>query len=229
MQDKEFEFNCLVVTTAGHWEFSGIAGKEDVDSARLTVGVIGDRYGCRHFRDGEDRNLIVALRAGAIDPDQPPLFKKQLIPARNALCLAQRAANAGTDDSFDSLIFSIFDAASAASTKRSEFRPAKPRMQRAKRFLETHAFERISLANVAAELGLSPFSTVRQFRAATGMTPYGYILQLRLKKAKELLSTTNDGIAEIADKIGFADPAYFSRWFSKSTTYAPSVYRTISG
>lgn len=225
---KPFEFDCLVITTRDHWEFRGRCGRADVDAGSLMVGVAGDTYGCRHYRGCADANVVVALRAGAVDPDYPPLFAKQVVPARSARRLANSAVEAMTADAFDTLVFTLFDEASAASNAH---RPAGSplRMQRAKRFIERHAFEKLTVAHVAAEVGLSPFTLLRQFRAATGSTPYAYLLTLRLEQAKRLLSTSRAPIECVANAVGFDDLAHFSRWFRIRTGQSATAYRRASG
>jgi AraC-like DNA-binding protein len=225
---KPFEFDCLVITTRDHWEFRGRAGRSDVDAGSMTVGVAGDTYGCRHYRGCADANIIVGLRAGAVDPDYPPLFAKQVVPARSARRLASSAVEALTADAFDTLVFTLFDEASAASNAR---RPAGSplRMQRAKRFIERHAFEKLAVADVAAEVGLSPFTVLRQFRAATGSTPYAYLLELRLEQAKRLLAKSHATVESVAHAVGFDDLAHFSRWFRIRTGYSATVFRRESG
>ncbi len=112
VDEKLFEFDCLVITTRSHWEFRGRAGRSDIDERSLTLGVAGDTYGCRHHRGCADGNLVVALRAGALDLDYPAVFSKQVVPAQSARRLANSAVNATTADAFDSLVFTLFDEAS---------------------------------------------------------------------------------------------------------------------
>ena len=199
---KPFEFDCLVITTHDHWEFRGRSGRSDVDGDSQMVGVAGDTYGCRHYHGCADANIVVALRAGAVE--------------------------ATTADAFDTLVFTLFDEASAASNAR---RPAGSplRMQRAKRFIERHAFEKLTVADVAAEVGLSPFTVLRQFRAATGTTPYAYLLELRLKQAKRLLAKSHASVESVAQAVGFDDLAHFSRWFRIRTGQSASAFRRESG
>ncbi|HEY8312866.1 MAG TPA: AraC family transcriptional regulator [Candidatus Baltobacteraceae bacterium] len=165
----------------------------------------------------------------ALDQNHGRLFSKRVIPSRGALQLVKRAANCADDEAFDSVIFTLFDEAASISTKNSAVEAPKLRMQRAKRFIERHAFEQLQLDDIATELGLSPFTILRQFRAATGRTPYAYLLEIRLERAKQLLGQTTDSIARIASKVGFNDPAHFSRFFSNTTGYSPSSYRAVGG
>ena len=57
------------------------------------------------------------------------------------------------------------------------------------------------------------------------VTPMQYILQLRLSTAKNLLETSNKNITEIADAIGYDNPLYFSRLFTKYIGVSPKEYR----
>lgn len=68
----------------------------------------------------------------------------------------------------------------------------------------------------------------RRFKAAYGMTPQDFLLQLRLENAKTLLTQINSGSFSVADAAylsGFYDPQYFSRAFKKHTGSAPSVWK----
>ena len=222
-----FEYNAIVITTQGSWKFNGRDGVTEIDSSALVAGVAGDEYGCRHDARAKDGGFVAALRSGALDPNYPPLFVKQVVPAHSALRLARRAAEAVTADGFDSLVFTLFDEVALRSDLTNRRCGGSPlRMQRAKRFIELHAFEHIGLADIAAQVGLSPFTMAHQFRAATGQTPYGYLLELRLARAKQLLATTENLVTSIASSIGFDELSHFSHWFTKATGVAPSVYRT---
>ena len=97
---------------------------------------------------------------------------------------------------------------------------------RVKRFIELHAFEQLAIRDIASEAALSPFTLVRQFRSATGTSPYAYLLELRLARAKELLRTSDVSIRAVAERVGFRDPAYFSRLFANAVGCPPTVFRS---
>ncbi len=63
------------------------------------------------------------------------------------------------------------------------------------------------------------------FRTYTGMTPQQYITDIRVAKAKELLSYSSFNISEIASIVGYDNPFYFSRIFKKNTGQSPREYR----
>lgn len=72
---------------------------------------------------------------------------------------------------------------------------------------------------------LSPSQLYRRIKAATAQTPIRFIRNARLKRAKELLSSTNFNISEIAYQVGFSDANYFSRTFHSEMGLSPSDFR----
>lgn len=81
-----------------------------------------------------------------------------------------------------------------------------------------------SLADIA-ELSPNYFHTV--FTRATGKTPNGFVSEIRMDKARELILNTALKIAVIADKCGFASASYFSSVFYWKYGMSPSRFRAI--
>jgi AraC family transcriptional regulator len=79
------------------------------------------------------------------------------------------------------------------------------------------------LASIAG-LGITHFS--HAFKRTYGVSPYRYILQRRVRRAGTLLRTTNDTVAAIAARVGFASQSHFSRAFANLIGSAPSAYRS---
>jgi AraC-like DNA-binding protein len=228
VDDKTFDLNCLLVTTRGQWRVNGTDGVTEVDETRVVTGRAGCGYGCSHGADGNS-SYIAVLGEDALDPDCGPIFANQTVPSGQALRLVERSLAAGNDDAFDSLVFALFEQASEASAGRSGYGASRLRMQRVRRFIELHAFEQIAIRDIAAAAGLSPFTLVRQFRSAIGTSPYAYVLELRLARAKELLRSSDGSIRAVAKRVGFRDPAYFSRLFASAVGCPPSAYRGERG
>lgn len=65
----------------------------------------------------------------------------------------------------------------------------------------------------------------RKVKAITGFSSSGYILQMRMDKAKRLLASTNTPVGDIAMKCGFPEISYFSRMFKQTFQMTPSQYR----
>ena len=99
-------------------------------------------------------------------------------------------------------------------------------IQQAKEYIDRHYMDpNLSLNQVAAQVNLSPshFSVV--FSQKTCQTFKGYLTEIRINKAKELLRMTTLRSAEISYQIGYNDPHYFSYVFRKNTGLSPSEFR----
>jgi transcriptional regulator GlxA family with amidase domain len=79
--------------------------------------------------------------------------------------------------------------------------------------------------SIARELNLSTSHFRYLFREATRQPFHKYLVSMRLEKARELLLQTDIPVTQIADHVGFLNPAHFSRAFSKRFGVAPSALR----
>jgi transcriptional regulator GlxA family with amidase domain len=93
-------------------------------------------------------------------------------------------------------------------------------------WLERHAYDQVTLADVAARAGLSVRTLNRRFHEETGRTPMQWVTGVRIRRAQELLETTDYGIDHIAHLVGFASPAHFRSQFKRLSGVAPYAYRT---
>lgn len=75
---------------------------------------------------------------------------------------------------------------------------------------------------LCAELGMSSSKLYRKIKQLTDLSPNEFIRTVRLKKAAQLLKLKVNNVSEVADKVGFNDPLYFSRCFKKQFGYSPS-------
>ena len=85
--------------------------------------------------------------------------------------------------------------------------------------------EKITVQEIAAELGSSYSNFRKLFKEYTGLSPAFYQQDLKLQHAKELLSTTDMSIKEIAYRLNFDSPDYFSSKFKAKIGCKPSEYR----
>ncbi|WP_194822890.1 GlxA family transcriptional regulator [Micromonospora sp. S-DT3-3-22] len=92
-------------------------------------------------------------------------------------------------------------------------------------WLESHADERLTLAEVAARAGLSVRTLNRRFHEETGRTPMQWVAAVRIRRAQELLERTDHGVDRIAHLVGFASPAHFRVQFKRLSGVSPQVYR----
>jgi len=98
-------------------------------------------------------------------------------------------------------------------------------LQSAREHLLEHSDRDVDLQALARRLGMS-YSRFRSvFKKTTGSSPRQYHLQIRINKAKKLLSETELSIETIADRLGFSSVYYFSRFFKNKTSLSPTAYR----
>ncbi len=94
----------------------------------------------------------------------------------------------------------------------------------ARDYLAGHCAENVSLAHLAAEVGLDPFALVRGFSRAYGLPPHAWLLQERVRRAQALL---RDGLSpsEVAADVGFSDQSHLTRHFKRILGLTPGQYR----
>ncbi|SFD54655.1 AraC-like ligand binding domain-containing protein [Bacillus sp. OV194] len=85
--------------------------------------------------------------------------------------------------------------------------------------------ENITIEDMAKRARLSPSRFSALFREHFGMSPYQYLLQLRIQHAEELLINSTLKLHQIAEYCGFADAQHFSKAFKKNTGRTPGSLR----
>ena len=101
-----------------------------------------------------------------------------------------------------------------------------PRALRSVReFIEAHLEENISIQALAATAGLSMYHFARAFKQSEGVTPHHYLMRRRVRRAQDLLATTDLPLSEIALASGFADQSHCARRFREHVGVTPSSYR----
>lgn len=96
---------------------------------------------------------------------------------------------------------------------------------RAQEYILEHYPRPLSLTEVAQHVGVSPGYLSAQFSKWCAQSFVEYVTDLRLKKAKELLTRTSLPVQTIVEMVGYNDPCYFARVFRKATGQSPGSYR----
>lgn len=98
-------------------------------------------------------------------------------------------------------------------------------VQRFRSLVESHFREHWPVRDYAAALGVTPDHLSRCCRAITGVGALDVMHERLVLEARRLLAYTPAAVHEIADQLGFDDPGYFSRLFTKRSGQSPSAYR----
>lgn len=116
---------------------------------------------------------------------------------------------------------------------REESLPGAPRLRREEEkrvkdmlsWLNRRLSEKISMKDLASDMGLSLRECQRCFSKYLKLSPSEYLLRRRITIAGELLSSGDGSITEISLQTGFESPSYFSKQFRRLTGLSPSEYR----
>lgn len=85
--------------------------------------------------------------------------------------------------------------------------------------------EPLTIDELALEINMSKFYFLKEFKKATSLTPYQYLMNIRMKKAAELIRDKNLNLADLAFNLGFNDQSHFSRVFKNYHGETPKAYR----
>jgi AraC family transcriptional regulator len=94
-------------------------------------------------------------------------------------------------------------------------------------FIESSLDQTISLGQLADLANLSEFHLARMFKVSFGMPPHVWIAARRIDKARQLLTTSNLGLQQVANACGYADTSHFSHRFRAAQGVTPARYRAV--
>ena len=98
-------------------------------------------------------------------------------------------------------------------------------VSKVKQLLEEEYMKDISLTEISDRLGIHPNYLSTLFKTETGTTYSQYLRALRVKKAADLMRTTNLKVYEIAERVGYSDTASFYRVFKEELGVSPARYK----
>jgi AraC family transcriptional regulator len=98
-------------------------------------------------------------------------------------------------------------------------------LRRCIELMEASLDRNLRLSELAREAGLSTSHFLRSFRQSTGKTPYQFLLQRRVERARALMRDHRVSLTEVALASGFADQHHLARVFRQITSMTPTSYR----
>jgi AraC-like DNA-binding protein len=163
---------------------------------------------------------------GYIEPDRPLVPLTDAAQARAAVGRIARAARRGNPLLEVETGAAVHELLVALRRARADLAPdGHPVLQA----LARDAFQPLSVAAHAARHGMTPAELRTAVRRGAGCSPKDYLLGIRLGRAKDLLAATELPVAAVARRVGYDDPAYFSRLFTRRVGTAPVRFREQQG
>jgi len=96
---------------------------------------------------------------------------------------------------------------------------------KARKFIEQHSDEELSLTKVAKAVNISPNYLSEKFKKVTGVNFVDYVARIRTEKARDLLEDVDLRTSEIAFAVGFQSLSQFNRVFKKLFRKSPTEFR----
>jgi AraC family transcriptional regulator len=163
------------------------------------------------------------------------LFGSVDVPLRQSMHLLSREAQSGSAHG-TMYVESLFTglATRLLFTSRSSPQPEERSSSQLPRHILRRVLERmhaqldsdLSLSTLATESGYSRAHFVRMFKSAIGEPPHSYLLELRLRRAQEMVAGRSRSLIDIAVACGFRSHAHFSAAFAHRFGLPPSLYRS---
>ena len=180
----------------------------------------------------------VAAQVFGLDPAHaavPPLDGLDLPHLRAAMWVVDAELNtggAGGPIAAESLanVLAVHLIRHALSPRRLARRPdgtlPRGRLRAVFEYIDEHLDASPTLEQMAAVAGVSTYHLAHQFKRATGLPPYQYVIMRRVERAEQLLQARTDlSLAEIAARAGFPDQSVFCRHFKRLVGATPGRFR----
>jgi AraC-like DNA-binding protein len=100
-----------------------------------------------------------------------------------------------------------------------------PAVARALELMRSRLCEAWSLDDLVADLGLDKSYFIRLFKKSVGVPPMKYAMSLKMSAAADLLRTTREPLAVVAEQVGFSDEYHFAKRFKQWSGVPPGAYR----
>ena len=159
-----------------------------------------------------------------------------IITAKEAFEDKQRGFLAGADDyirdmwlneKLNTLLACLMAESWQPSPRQDQRRPARRDIAPVRAYVEEHCAEKLTLESVAEHFFLNKHYLARLFKEQYGVSVNGYLTQVRITRAKQMLRFTDKPIALIGAECGLDDANYFSRIFKKVEGVTPKQYRDL--
>lgn len=210
----------------------------------LLLGNDGQCFECGHEHGSGDRCISISYAppffaeiAASMAGTSRYRFAASMLPPLPCLSVPTTrldALAAGVPAAGEEAIIALAEAVlETASGQPPTAQPLSARDERrvvaALRYFEAHYSDPLDLGELAGIAGTSKYHFLRTFRRATGVTPYQFLLALRMRKAALEVAATSEPISNIVFDSGFGDLSTFNHRFRRLYRSSPSSFRRRLG
>lgn len=181
-----------------------------------------------HFSGRAAREYFRLVNPGAVTPltpREPESFAGLMAACRAYFQLSDIRTNAAASLHVTRLLTALIDSRLVPARPAGEAEADFGAVERAIFYMKQHLDAPLRLDTLARVATLSKYHFIRRFRAATGSSPYNYLIHLRVSRAKELLVTSRLPVADVAAAVGFSGAGNFIKAFRNATGRTPAEYR----
>lgn len=198
---------------------------------RLPTGIdLLSLLDCQHQFKAVPGALMLFRRLGAIYPGRKlPCFDPAREEYKRFPAVAESTVPAdGALDAFEArsaLVLLLAPFLKSAQQHEGVHARVTRQFLAVQEFIHANMRNPIALADLARAVELHPTYFSDRFKKHIGVRPLDYLMRRRIERAQYLLLTGHDSVKEIANAVGIADAAYFTRVFTRLCGVAPSEYR----
>jgi len=234
------------MVVGGTFQYRSSRGRHVMTPGSFLLGNHGECFECGHDHGAGDRCVAFKyapeffdrlIADAGVRPNAARFRSSRLPPTQISAPLVARASAAiygMSNVSWEELALDVAIVAlrfgdDGGCVLETESRKDIARVSASVRAIETNPGVRVTLNQLAADAGQSPFKYLRTFRRITGVTPHQFILRMRLRDAASRLLAHDANIIDVALESGFGDLSNFNRAFRLEFGTTPSAYRRRFG
>lgn len=239
--EERHEQVTVAVVVSGSFTYRADTGRAILHPGAFLLGNFGTCYQCGHDHSTGDRCIAFHFApeyfsevAASVAGSGRFKFPTAMLPAVAKILpwLARIEARALAADhfEFDETVPGIMEAVIGAVSDSAPT-PIQPLAREERqigdvlRYIELHASDAVDLATLSLVAAMSKYHFLRTFRRIVGMTPYQFVLSVRMRRAAVRLAVSAEPVSAIALDMGFGDLSTFNRRFREVFRMSPTVYR----
>ncbi|MCE9521761.1 MAG: AraC family transcriptional regulator [Alphaproteobacteria bacterium] len=248
-QDRPFEERhgrvSIAAVIAGTFHYRGDAGAALLYPGSLMLGNAGTCFECGHKHGTGDRCIAFHFAPSLFEEVSATAagshcfrFTAPMLPAMPDLMpmLVEIEASSGSARAIagETLALRLVELVGGAlsGVRAPTLAPSSGDARRVSavlRYIEHNADGAIDLDRLAAMAAISKYHFLRVFRRVTGLTPYKFLLGVRMRRAAVRLRTSRAPVSQIAFEAGFGDLSTFNKRFRDLFGATPSRFRLRAG